>query len=230
VAQLPLALTLAAHARFDTFVVADNAAAAGKVHDVAAGSAEVAWLWGPAASGKTHLLQAACRAAADAGRRAMYIPLGAEHTADPAIVAGLEYLDVLAIDDVGRVARQPEWERALFVLFNEMRDRGAGLLLADRSSAAGAGIGLPDLGTRLAGALSYRLQPLDDAQRASALQLQASARGLELEQAAADYLVRRLERDMATLVRWLDKADRASLAEQRRLTIPFIRTLLSGGE
>ena len=150
------------------------------------------------------------------------------------IIAGggrVTMLDVQeAVGQAAAKALDSDWERALFVLFNEMRDRGSGLLFADRSSAAGAGIGLPDLATRLAGALSYHMQPLDDAARASALQLQAAARGLELEQAAADYLVRRLDRDMAALVRWLDKADRASLAEQRRLTIPFIRTLLSGGE
>lgn len=228
--QLPLALTLAAHARFDTFAAADNAAAVGKLHELAAGAAEVVWLWGTPASGKTHLLQATCRWAADEGRRAMYVPLGTEHAADPAIVAGLESLDVLAIDDVGEVAGQAEWERALFVLFNEMRERGAALLLADRSSAAGVGLRLPDLATRLGSALSYHLKPLDDAERASALLLQANARGLDLERPAAEFLVRRLDRDMAALVRWLDKADRASLAEQRRLTIPFIRTLLSGGE
>ena len=46
----------------------------------------------------------------------------------------------------------------------------------------------------------------------------------------AEYLLNRVERDMAGLGRWLERLDRASLAEQRRLTIPFVRELLAAGE
>ena len=73
--QLPLALALADHARFETFVDGGNAAAVRHVRALAAGAPDVVWLSGPAASGKTHLLQAACRAAAQGGRRAMYVAL-----------------------------------------------------------------------------------------------------------------------------------------------------------
>ncbi len=99
--QLPLELTLADHASFGTFVAGSNEAAVEHVRNLAQGGADTVWLWGAEGSGKSHLLQAACRAAAEAGRRAMYVPLPA---ISPAILADLEHVDLLAVDDVHAVA------------------------------------------------------------------------------------------------------------------------------
>ena len=74
--------------------------------------------------------------------------------------------------------------------------------------------------------MTYRLAPLADAERAAALRLHAAARGLELDAAAAEFLLKRVARDMTALIEWLARLDRASLSAQRRLTIPFIREQL----
>ncbi len=224
-AQLPLALTLADHASFATFVAGDNDAAVHHVRAVAGGAGETLWLWGAAGCGKSHLLQAACRAAAADGARAMYVALG---TAQPELLAGLESLDLLALDDVNAVAGQAAWEEPLFGILNEFLARRGGLLLAAAVSPAAARFELADLRSRAAGAVGYRLKALGDRERALAVRRHAEARGLELEPAAADYLLRRVDRDMRALTAWLDRLDRDSLVEQRRLTIPFIRERLTG--
>jgi DnaA family protein len=226
-AQLPLALTLADHASFDTFVAGANATAIEHVRALAQGAAETVWLWGGAGVGKSHLLQAACRAATAEGRRAMYVALPA---ASPAILADLEHVDLLAIDDVHAVGGDVAWEQALFVILNAYSSRSGALLLGASAPAAQSGFKLADLASRGAGAVTYRLAPLDDAERAVALQLHAAARGLTLDAAAADYLLKRVTRDMAALSAWLARLDRASLTEQRRLTIPFIRDLVARSE
>jgi DnaA family protein len=223
-AQLPLPLTLADHASFATFVAGDNAAAVQHVLAVARGTSDSLWLWGSAGCGKSHLLQAACRAAATAGRRAIYVALG---SAAPEILAGLDSLDLVALDEVDRAAGSDEWESSLFGVLNEFLGRRGGLLMAATVSPAAAGFRLADLASRAAGAIGYRLKPLGDSERSLAVRLHAEARGLELEPAAADYLLRRVDRDMRVLTRWLDRLDRASLIEQRRLTIPFIRGRLA---
>lgn len=226
-AQLPLALALADHARFETFVDGGNAAAARHVRALADGVPAIVWVSGPASSGKTHLLQAACRGAAQAGRRAMYVALLGEHAAEPAILSGLEALDFLAIDGVHLVARDAGWERQLFVLLDEVAARRGSLLLAARTPPAACGFELRDLASRAAGAVAYRLKPLAHGERLDALLVHARARGLELERGAAEYLLDRVDRDMVGLGRWLERLDRASLVERRRLTIPFIRALLA---
>jgi DnaA family protein len=222
--QLPLQLTLADHASFETFVGGGTATAVEHVRSLAQGAADTVWLCGPASSGKSHLLQAACRAATAAGRRAMYVPLPAD---SPAVLVDLDQVELLAIDDLHRVAGDLEWEQPLFAILNAYLARHGSLLLAATAPAMQCGFRLPDLASRGAGAVTYRLAPLNDAERAEALRLHAAARGLALEPAAADFLLKRAARDMAALTAWLAELDRASLTHQRRLTIPFIRGLLA---
>jgi DnaA-homolog protein len=225
--QLPLALRLAAHARLDTFVVGDNAAAV--AHLKAPGTSASLWLWGPPNTGKSHLLQAVCADAHSSGRRTMYVPLalGAAGEFGPEMLSDLEALDLLALDDVQAVAGVSDWELALFRLFEAAQGRGFVLLTAARSTPHGCGFAMPDLASRAAAAVVYRVAPLDDAGRLIALQGHARHRGLDLEDAAARYLLRRARRDMSELCSCLDRLDRESLAAQRKLTIPFIRSALA---
>jgi DnaA family protein len=226
-AQLPLALALPDHARFETFVAGANRSALEHVRAVAAGEPDKLWLFGPAASGKTHLLQAACCSAALAGKRAMYLALREEFATEPTILGGLENLDLLALDRVEQAAGEEAWERELFVLLTELAARRTGLIVAARTPPAASGFRLRDLASRAAGMVSYRLAPLDDRDRLDALLARAAERGLEIDEGAAEYLLNRVDRDMAALGRWLERLDHASLAEQRKVTIPFIRELLA---
>jgi DnaA family protein len=223
-AQLPLALALADHASFETFVGGGNAMAVEHVRSLAHGATDTVWLWGADGAGKTHLLQAVCREATAAGRRAMYVALPA---VSPEMLSGLEHIDVLAVDDVQTVAGDAAWEQALFVILNAFSSRSGALLLAASGPASQCGFRLADLKSRGAGAVTYRLAALDDAERAEALRLHAAARGLALEGAAADFLLARVARDMSALTSWLARLDRASLTAQRKLTIPFIRELMA---
>jgi len=223
-AQLPLALALADHASFDTFVAGDSATAVEHVRALAGGGADTLWVWGPDGAGKSHLLQAACRAASAAGRRAMYVALPAS---SPAILSDLEGVDLLAVDDADAIAGDREWERTLFAILNANLSRSSALLLTASAPAQQCEFALADLASRGAGAVTYRLAPLDDAERAKALQLHAAARGLALDAPAAEFLLKRVDRDMAALARWLAKLDAESLSAQRRLTIPFIRELIA---
>jgi DnaA family protein len=226
-AQLPLALALPDHASFATYVAGRNGSAVEHVTNVAGGRPDTLWLWGLPGSGKTHLLQAACRAAGEGGRRAMYVALPA---AEPALLADLDRVDLLALDGVDAAAGDPAWEAPLFAILNAFLARTGGLLLAATVAPLKCRFDLPDLASRAAGAVTYRLAPLEDSERAHALQLHAAARGLALDAAAADFLVRRVDRDMGTLTVWLDRLDRAALSAQRRLTVPFIRERLASGD
>jgi DnaA family protein len=68
--------------------------------------------------------------------------------------------------------------------------------------------------------------PLDEAGRRELLRRRAEARGLQLDDGVLDYLFRRVGRDLGNLTALLDRLDRASLAAQRRLTVPFLRQIL----
>jgi DnaA family protein len=226
-AQLPLALRLDGAARFETFVAGGNAPAAAHVAAVARGErGDSVWLWGEPAAGKSHLLQAACRAADAGGRRAMYAALDPA-AYGPELLADLEGVDLLALDELDRVAGRDVWERRLFSVLNGRLAAGAGLLLAARRPPGECGFALPDLASRAAGAAVYRLAALGDGERLEALLAHARCRALAIDAAAAAYLLTRVPRDMAQIALWLDRLDAASLAAQRKITIPLIRSVLA---
>lgn len=227
-AQLPLALRYPPDQRFDTFVGAPAGALA-QLRAFARGEAnagEALYLAGPAATGKTHLLLAACAEAEASGRRPAYLPLSAATGRLRAALEAFERADVLALDDVDAVAGTREDELALFDAHNRARDAGRRLLYAARVAPDLLPLTLPDVRSRLSQCARLALEPLDDAGRADVLRLRAQRRGLQLEDAAIDWLLRRVDRDLGSLTALLDRLDRESLAAQRRLTVPFLRRVL----
>lgn len=226
--QLPLGISLRPGATFDAYFTGPNGLAVGMLRRLAAGGGErQLWLAGGPGLGKTHLLQAACHAAARRGLRPAYLPLVGDDGLQPAMLEGLETLDLVCLDDAGSVAGRGDWESALFGLINAARDSGTRLLFAARHAPPHLDIRLPDLGSRLAWGPVLRLEPLDDAQKRAALVARARALGLELPPAAVDYLVRHYGRDLAGQLARLERLDHASLAAGRRLTVPFIKQVLS---
>lgn len=221
--QLALGVQLDDHAAFENFLPAENTLAVRAVESLAdTGQPASVYLFGPPGAGKSHLLQAVC---ARRGARSAYLPL-AELPAEPAVLSGLERLDSICVDDLDAVAGEPAWERALFRLVDGVVAAGGQLAVAASTSPADLAIGLDDLRSRLSWGPVYRLAPLDDEGKLEALRLRAARRGMELPEAAARYLLRRYPRHPARLFALLDSLDDASLAAQRRLTVPFLRQVL----
>ncbi|HEB96152.1 MAG TPA: DnaA regulatory inactivator Hda [Sedimenticola thiotaurini] len=227
--QLPLGIQLRSGASFDSYLAGPNSQALAAVRACAAGSGEpFVHLWGREGTGRTHLLQAACRAAADSGRAAIYIPL--EQTAEftPEILDRLQRIDLVCLDDLQLVGGDAAWEQALFHLFNRLREHRTTLLTAADRAPARLPIALPDLRSRLGWGPCYRLHPLDDGQRQQWLIAAAAARGMQLPPETARYILLRMPRDMNRLQALVETLDRSSLAAQRPLTVPFVRSVLAG--
>jgi DnaA family protein len=190
-------------------------------------------LHGPAGSGKTHLLQALCARAYAAGSIAAYLPMQELGHVDPELLSGYGEFELVCVDDVHALVHHAEWERALFRLHQELEERHGRLVVASAAPPASLDFDLRDLGSRLNGGLVLTLQALDEEERIAALRLRAEQRGVELPEEVAQFLSRRLPRDMSSLCAFLDELDEASLSAQRRLTIPFVREVLErreGGE
>jgi DnaA family protein len=224
--QLPLALRWPRRQRFEHFHAGSNAAALAAVQALAL-QPQAAWIYlhGASGSGRSHLLLAACQAANAAGRRVQYLPLATLGDVAAALrgVAGSE---LLALDDLGAIAGNHEAEHALFDLYNRSRAEGSAMLFAADATPTQLGIELPDLRSRLGACTQFALKPLDDHERRAVLKAQAAARGIELDDSVLDWLFTRYARDLGALLDLLDKLDQASLAAQRRITVPFLRGVL----
>jgi DnaA-homolog protein len=220
VKQLALGVRLRADAVFESFWPGLNSEIVAALR--APGTAPL-WLWGARGSGKTHLLQAVCAAA---GGAAAYFPLARSVALPPEALAGFERSGVLCVDDAEAVAGDMAWEKALFRLFNEAAELRTRLIFAAAAPPRQPEWRLEDWRSRAAACVVYQLRELDDAGRIEALRLRAAQRGLQLPYETSEYLLKRIPRDLPSLFEVLDQLDEASLAAQRRLTIPFIRDAL----
>jgi len=224
--QLPLALGLRARQQLDAFIPGNNQAALAAIGKLLDGQERQLFLAGPSGSGKSHLLLGVCAAAERHGAAAGYLPLGDRQRLTPDMLAGFEDLPVLAIDDVDQICGDDPWEQALFGLYNRARAKRARLLFAAAQGPAALALRLPDLRSRLAWGLSFAVPPLDDDGRRQFLIAEAQRRGLELPHEAARYLLTRYSRNLKDLLTLMDHLDQAAMAEQRRLTLPFVSRLL----
>lgn len=222
--QLPLRVRLRDSARLASFLPGRNREVFASFAGGWQSLPRATWLWGRAGTGKSHLLQAACADAGERGAAAAYFDLAATH--EPAVLEGYEAFDVVCLDNLDAVARSLPWNAAIFRLHTLLQDGRGRLVVSSTSPPAGLEFALPDLRSRLLAASVHQLQELDEPGQIAALQLRATRRGLDLSEEAAAYLVHRLPRDLHSLFAVLDRLDEASLAAQRRLTIPFLREAL----
>ncbi|WIM06784.1 MAG: DnaA/Hda family protein [Candidatus Nitricoxidivorans perseverans] len=147
------------------------------------------YLWGPAGSGKSHLLSA----------------------------VAAESLHVF--DDVHRLPEAVQED--LFRLFN----RGARILLAGDVPPSRLAL-REDLRTRIGQMLVFEIRALSDEEKSAALRRHALQRGMKIDDALIRYLLSHVRRDLPTLMAVLDSLDRASLEQQRPITLPLLKSLV----
>ena len=225
--QLPLALRYPPDQRLETFHARDASLVAQLRAFAAGGAGERALLLaGPAGTGKSHLALAVCAEADAAGARAGYLPLASAAGRVGDALESLHALDLVALDGLEAVAGERDDEVALFHFHNRMHDAGRRVLYTAQTLPDALPLVLPDLRSRLSQCTRLVLERLDDAGRGQVLRLRAQRRGLQVDAAAIDWLLRHAGRDLSGLTALLDRLDRASLAAQRRITVPFLREVL----
>lgn len=184
------------------------------------------YIWGSVSSGLSHLLQACCHQAAEKGLTCLYLPLKQARDWSPELLQGLENLSLLAIDDLDAIAGQKVWEEELFHLYNRVLQQNTQIIFAGHLAAKQLPLALPDLQSRLNSLLSFNIQSLNDEEKMTVLTKRAHARGLELTTEVAQFLLKRCDREMAILFKLLERLDQASFVAQRKLTIPFVKSVL----
>lgn len=227
--QQALNLQLSQANTFETYYSGSDPTLISVLKNVATGVLEEPqiFLWGVADTGKTHVLQSMCRLASEAHKRAMYIPIKELSSQDPASIGELQDLDLVCIDDVHVIAKNTPWEKALFNFINHHRSQKTTMVISSLYAPTDNLFELPDLNSRAVWGPVYKLTPLAEEYMDDALCFHAKVRGLELSSEVRNYLLTHYQRDVSTMVGIIDVLDKASLQEQRKVTIPFLKKTLT---
>jgi DnaA family protein len=225
--QLALNIQLRDDATLASYYPGDNHEAVDAVTKLSTGKGEsFIYLWGKPGVGRTHLLQSACVAATNLGVSSVYIPFESNQKTTIQSLQNIDAVTLVCLDNINWIVGQPEWEEAVFHLFNGIRSKQGSLLIAADCTPQQLPIHLPDLKSRLTWGIVYHLHPLSDDQKLSAIQLRAHQRGIQLDDTVGRFLLTRCGRTMFELFQLLEQLDAASLTQQRRLTIPFVKQVL----
>ncbi len=226
--QIPLPIGISDKFTFSNYIPGNNQHVLENLTKyIQDGKSGFLYLWGKTGTGKSHLLHASCKAAAQANSKPVYLPLTEFPDMQPDIFLSMENQDLVCIDDINSIEGNAPWERSLFNLYNQLQERQKLLIVTATTSPSGSGFELPDLKSRLASGIIYHLVDLDDKQRLIVVKERARQRGFELSTEVLDYLGSRVARDLKSLLSWLDRLDEASLVTKRKITVPLIRDLLN---
>ena len=200
--------------RDDFTVSAANAAAMALLDGWANWPGAKALLIGPKGAGKTHLAHVW---AMQSGARIMD---ATQVRADIAPSTGL------VVEDVDQIAGDDEAEEHLFHLHNAYSSAQTPLLMTATRSPAHAGFVLPDLQSRLQGALSLSIDTPDDALLVDVLDKQFSDRQIKVPHEVLAFIVTKMERSFDGARRVVEMLDREALLQRRTINKQFAGPLL----
>ncbi len=229
--QYSLDIALPKFATFETFVDTSEGQLLSELKQLNQTSSQIEpkqyFLWGAARTGKTHLLQAICNQFATLEASAIYLPMQELIQLDAKILEDMYQHDVVCIDDIEVILGQENWDRKLFNLINELRANNKSIVMTSSINPNEAKVSFSDLASRLVWGPVYKLNQLEDEEKAQAIQVHAKARGLELSPEVCGYLLKRFPRELDKLIELLDELDKQSLVQQRKVTVPFVKMALN---
>lgn len=212
------------HFSFDNFIVSDaNTELINLFQSELIDNEQFYFVWGVEGAGKSHLLQSLCQST----ENSIYIPLKIFAQHGPKILEGLEIVPLVCLDDIECILNDDAWEQALFHFFNTIREAGNRILFSASSAPRELQLNLADLASRLSWGIVYQLHEIEDEDKARAFRLRAKNKGILLNDEIIKYIFLRSSRNMNALFAVLDTLDQLSLAENRKITIPFVKGIMS---
>ena len=176
------------------------------------------YLWGPGASGKTHLLKAVAESLREQGASVGWLDAAASEPPEFS-----ENWAVVLLDDVHLYTAVQQ--HAAFNWFVNAQGLQRGVLAAGAMPPADLKL-REDLRTRLAWGHIFQLHVLSEPERRAVLRQAADARGIFLGDEVMDFMLTRFSRDLSSLMQLLEHLDGYALQTKRAITIPLIKSML----
>jgi len=224
--QLPLQFEFQSNQNFSTFYSGGNEEIIDHLQHFISNDEQLVFIWGGASAGKTHLLQATCQAI-PADKHSFYFSFNSKPLPNPEMLDGLESFDLVCFDNIEQIIGDSVWEQAFFYFFNRHRDANKKLLLSASCPPIYLDMQLTDLKTRMAWGLTLKLKQLSDEQQLQALIYKANDLGFDIPLNVGRFLISHYVRDIPSIWSLLNTIEHATLAAKRKLTIPFLKQIMS---
>ncbi|MBV1867917.1 MAG: chromosomal replication initiator DnaA [Marinosulfonomonas sp.] len=128
----------------------------------------------------------------------------------------------IALEDIDKLAGEPELEKTLFHLHNMVLATQGRLLMTSATPPGNCTFALADLTSRIHACTSATLQPADDQLLAAILVKLFDDRQLDVSPDVISYLVTRIDRSFSDAQNIVTTLDRAALSARRAITRPFV--------
>lgn len=205
--QIPLDLGHDAARSREDLIISDPLTAAVSIIDRWPGwPSPVVILCGPQGAGKSHLASI-WKEKAEAAE-----PAGVDAAA---ALIGSERLTHFLLEDVDR---NPFDDKALFHLFNAVRQQSITMLITSRLWPAAWPVSLPDLRSRLKAATVVEIGEPDDQLLSQVIVKLFADRQITVDMRVVGYLVTRMERSFEAAQDLVAEIDRLALARRTRIT------------
>lgn len=144
-----------------------------------------------------------------------------------------ESFSFLALDDLDNwlatltESQRYDAELLIFNLFNHYKMNGKLLMIASKCPPSRLNIDLNDLKSRLASGLLLTVSELNDEGKVELIKSLARLKGFLMDDDVAAFILKRSGRDVVSLLNVIEDLDKATLMEQRRLTVPFVKKIFN---
>jgi DnaA family protein len=184
---------------------------------------EMIYIWGPSGSGKTHLLKALSDLALENEIGSCYLEPGSS------LWGYLDYGNMLVhrvylVDNVDYLSENEQ--KSFFRLLIEAKENEEILIIASGSQSISGLTLRSDISSRLSSGLNFELQTLHDEEKILAIKEFALARGINLPNDIAPWLIEHFHRDLPSLLSLIEALDHYSLQSKRAINLPLVRDLL----
>ncbi len=225
--QTVIPARLADETSLDNFSTAQNGLLVGELGKLLKrpGETRTVYLWGEQGSGKSHLLNACCNAKQHRGEPFQFLSMGQVNSILD-IRDQVEPGMLVCFDDIQNVKGLHEVQDQLLGLYEKVISLSGSILASGNAPLDQIRLELDDLTSRLSSGGGYPLHALNDREKMAALKMRAENRGFALDDHVIAFIMSHYRRDTGSLFALLDKLDAASLQAKRKVTIPFVRSLL----
>lgn len=173
-------------------------------------------------AGKTHLIEAMSQWVKQHAGKTVWLEPG--HPWIPRSGGALNR--VYLLDDVEGFVIDAAAERDFLTLLERIKQQKSMLLMMAEQPVKQLGISLADLSSRLQAMECFELLALGESEKREVLRQRARQRGILLSDDVLNWLFTHTARELGVLLDLLERVDVQSLSQQRKVTIPLIKSIL----